>query len=503
MRGDAGRRGGTTRQRAGWAAHAGARRAAVCAAVATALIAGLAACTTQPTVPIGPTSPVVTDPTSDLIGPLRVRGRDLVDASGRTVLIHGLNSVAKSAPFLSSYDGTNLGDADLDRVTRDGFNGIRLGVWPAAVSPQPGVIDHDYVAEVRARVDQLAARGLWVVLDFHQDVFWGMPTWATTPEAAALSDQTPTGLDIGWAAAYASPRSTRQWDDWWANTTVAPGLGVVDAYGLGVAAIAAATKDAPNVVGLELINEPYPGGQILACALSDCPGLDAATARNNERITAAVRRVDPDVPVWWTAQALFPMYSDTHLPAPSAAAGAVGSAFHTYCLYTDGGTPEEPPPAAVDLCEGAFTQGFNRAQQLADRWGAPALLTEFGASASPLNATIPARIADERLLSWFHWASGRYPDVVESQIVRTSAQATAGTPLEQRFDPASGAYLLRFTPDHGIDAPTSIIVPGRAYPTGYATSVDGGRVTSAPNAGRLTVVADPGADEVTVRVARD
>ncbi len=496
MRGDPGRQGGSTRR--------GAGRLALCAAVATALIGGLAAaCTTQPTVAIGPTSPVVTDPTSDLIGPMRVRGRDLVDASGRTVLIHGLNSVAKSAPFLSSSDGTNLGGADLDRVTRDGFNGIRLGVWPASVSPQPGVIDHDYVAAVRTRVDQLAARGLWVILDFHQDVFWGMPGWATTPEAAALSDQTPAGLDIGWAAAYASPRSTRQWDDWWANAAVTPGLGVVDAYGIGVAAIAEATKDAPNVVGLELINEPYPGGQIVACVLNDCPGLDAATARNNERITAAVRRVAPDLPVWWTAQALFPMYSDTQLPGPGAADGPVGNAFHTYCLYTDGGTPEEPPPAAVELCEGAFTQGFNRAQQLANRWGTPALLTEFGASASPLNATIPARLADERLLSWFHWESGRYPDVVESQIVRTSAQATAGTPIEQRFDPASGAYLLRFTPDHTVVAPTSIVVPGRAYPTGYATSVEGGRVTSAPDAGRLTVVADPGADEVTVRVARD
>lgn len=496
MRGEPGRQSGDTRR--------GARRLAVCAAVATALVAGLtAACTSQPTVAIAPTSPVVTDPTSDLVGPMRVRGRDLVDATGRVVLIHGLNSVAKSAPFLSTYDGTTLGDADLDRVTRDGFNGIRLGVWPASVSPQPGVIDHDYVAAVRERVDQLAARGLWVILDFHQDVFWGMPTWATTPEAAALSDQTPAGLDIGWAAAYASPRSTRQWDDWWANTAVAPGLGVVDAYGLGVAAIAEAAADAPNVVGLELINEPYPGGQILACALNDCPGLDAATARNNQRITEAVRRVDPDVPVWWTAQALFPMYSDTTLSGPRPGDGPVGHAFHTYCLYTDGGTPEEPPPAAVDLCEGAFTQGVNRALNLADRWGTPALLTEFGASANPLNATIPARLADERLLSWFHWASGRYPDVVESQIVRTSAQATAGTPTEQRFDPASGAYLLRFTPDHDVTAPTSIVVPGRVYPAGYAVSVDGGRVTSAANSGRLTVVADPDADEVVVRVVRD
>jgi hypothetical protein len=105
-------------------------------------------------------------------------------------------------------------------------------------------------------------------------------------------------------------------------------------------------------------------------------------------------------------------------------------------------------------------------------------------------------------LSWFHWASGRYPDVVESQIVRTSAQATAGSPLQQRFDPATGDYLLRFRPDPTVTLPTSIVVPGRVYPAGYEVSVVAGSVTSAPDAGRVLVVADPGATEVVVRITR-
>ncbi len=461
----------------------------------------VAACSPTPTVPLAPDSPVVDAPAPDLLGPIRLEGSRFVDAAGRDVIIHGLNSVEKSPPFLSELTPTELGGAELDRITRDGFNGIRLGVWPAAVMPSPGVVDHEYVDRVRSVVDALGERGLWVLLDFHQDVFWGMPTWATSPGAAALSADPPAGLDIGWAAAYAAPRSNRQWDEWWANARTSPGsdLGVVDAYAVGVAAVAARHADAPNVIGVEVINEPYPGSALLACGLSNCPDLDAAATRANTIVTEAVRAVAPDMPVWWTPQALFPIYSDTTMARPGPTGGPGGLSFHTYCLYTDGGTPEAPPPAASALCGGVFEQAFDRAERLAGRWQGPAMLTEFGASASPLNVTAPVRLADERLLSWFHWESGRYPDVVESQIVRPSAQATAGTPLSQSFDPASGAYRFTYRSDPGITAPTSIVVPGRAYPGGYEVEVVGGTVTSPPDAGRVLVEAD-GSVERTVEV---
>ena len=79
---------------------------------AVILAAGtVAACTPQPTVPIAPDSPVVSPPEPDLVGPLRIIDDRLVDAAGRTVLIHGLNSVAKSEPFLSTVTPTAIGDA--------------------------------------------------------------------------------------------------------------------------------------------------------------------------------------------------------------------------------------------------------------------------------------------------------------------------------------------------------------------------------------------------------
>ena len=47
-----------------------------------------------------------------------------------------------------------------------------------------------------------------------------------------------------------------------------------------------------------------------------------------------------------------------------------------------------------------------------------------------------------------------------------------------------------------------IVVPTEQYPDGYVAEVVGGTTTSAPDAGRVTVEADAGADEVVVRITR-
>ena len=482
--------------------------------VGLALVAAvMAGCTTVPEpvvhLPAAGT-PVVTTVAADTVGPLRQRGAELIDAAGRSVLIHGINSVEKSTPFISTLDDGQLGPADFASFERDGINGVRLGVWPAALMPEPGVVDQDYLDLVARDVDALTAHHLWVLLDLHQDVFTGMPTWATLPDAAALSDTPPDILTslIGWSAAYVSPRSLRQWDDWLTNAEVSPGVGVVDAYADGLAQLAARFADSDNVIGIELMNEPFPGTPVLDCVSGNCPAVDAQLSAQSVRMTNRIRQVAPDMGVWWEPFTLstllgHPTMSATGVtPAPDGP--QVGVSFHAYCFETDAGTPVEPPVHEVALCNQLFGNDFDNAARLTDAFGGAQMLTEFGASQNPLNATLGARFADQRLLSWFHWGQrpDDAPDVVGSQLIRTSAQATAGHVQSQSFDPATGAFTLVYQPDHTIGAPTSIVVPARQYPDGYAVQVIGGAVTSAANSGRLTVVADANAGSVTVTISR-
>ena len=322
---------------------------------------------------------VVAPADADVVGPIRLVGRELVDATGRVVIIHGTNSVQKSEPYLSALEDGWLGPADLERFRVDGFNGVRLGVWAAALMPEPGVIDTDYLDRVAEVVDVLEAHHLWVLLDFHQDVFWGMPDWATTPAAAALSSRPPAELaGIGWAAAYGAPRSLRQWEDWWDDVPTTDGRGVREAFGDGVAAVADRFADEPTVIGIDLLNEPFAGDEFLSCVLASCAARYAQVTQAFTELTARARAVAPDLPVWWE-----PFVIGAPFPGVAAPPANVGYTFHAYCLGTDGGEPTAPDPVAVAFCNEVFTGIFNQAGNVGASWNVPTLLGEFGASVEP------------------------------------------------------------------------------------------------------------------------
>ena len=122
------------------------------------------------------------------------------------------------------------------------------------------------------------------------------------------------------------------------------------------------------------------------------------------------------------------------------------------------------------LCQGVYDGAVGDALGIGARWDVPILLGEFGASASPLNSTRLTELADEHLLSWMHWHCCDASEVVRTNLVRTYAQATAGRPLSQRYDPASGEFEFRYRPDPAVDAPTVIAVPSDPYPDGYSVT---------------------------------
>ena len=104
-----------------------------------------------------------------------VASRNFVDSLGRTRIFHGMNAVYKIAPWFPATTGfdstTTLSRIDAKNLKSWGLNLVRLGVmWPG-VEPTQGNYNSSYLDEIQTIVDNLQSEEIYVILDFHQDIF--------------------------------------------------------------------------------------------------------------------------------------------------------------------------------------------------------------------------------------------------------------------------------------------------------------------------------------------
>jgi endoglycosylceramidase len=153
---------------------------------------------------------------------------------------------AKLPPFLPFDD-----PAAFDPLAAWGWNAVRLLVLWEAIEPQRGVIDREYLARVRALAEAAGARGLHVIVDFHQDLFAralggdGAPEWAVAVRGKPASART-------WFADYAlSPAVRGSFAAFWRDDN-----GIRTEFLACVREVMLALRDVPMVLGYDVLNEP-------------------------------------------------------------------------------------------------------------------------------------------------------------------------------------------------------------------------------------------------------
>lgn len=447
--------------------------------------------------------------------PLSHATRWITDASGRVVIVHGINMVYKRAPYYPS--ATGFGAEDAEFLQSIGMNAVRVGVIWKGLEPEPGVFDEAYVERIEETVNTLAAHGIVSVIDMHQDMYnelfegEGAPDWAVEDEGL---ENPHNGFNLNYST---NPALNASMNNFWANSPGPGGEGLQEYFADAWRYLAAHFKGNESVLGYEIWNEPWPGKEAGAClSPKGCHTFDATLSSFYERVAHAIREADPATAIYYEPNVLFDYGRPTYTKAlgdPNA-----GFAFHDYC------TARSP-----EGCESEKTV-FKYALAHVKKTKEALLLTEFGSTSAEGDLDGMVAMADANMVPWLEWSFCRCEDptgptedplVINPEEPPTGAnvgqlalhtlvepypQVIAGTPKAWRFERSSGSFTLSYLTkkaskgNFGAGAVAEVAAPATTYPDGYTASASGASVVSAPNAPVVELSADSGAKKISLSI---
>ncbi len=297
---------------------------------------------------------------------LTANGTNFTDSLGRVVFLRGVDAGGRSkfAPYVPFDFGSDFDGAlakYMDRAASWGIDAMRVPFTWAALEPTQGQDDAQWLAHYDAIIDAAWARGIWSIIDFHQDIYSevycgdGFPAWTVANPPAPHHDCPQ------WSFSYFNDANVKAaFDAFWA-----PGSSVMTAYVAAWDRMIARYKDKPGVVGFEPINEPGWG--------SADPQTFSATTLSAfyAQIVTHMRGLAPSSLIFIDPVGLDGISETTALVRPPG--DGVVFAPHFYPLTTN-------PDAVLD--------DMNKWKTVSDAWGTPTLVGEFGAN-DQLSSTLP------------------------------------------------------------------------------------------------------------------
>ncbi|KAI9203944.1 glycoside hydrolase superfamily [Polychytrium aggregatum] len=428
-----------------------------------------------------------------------------VDQHQRVRIFHGVNVVYKLFPYVPSTDAfdpfDSFSEEDARLLWSNGMNLIRLAVmWPG-VEPQRSVRNQSYIEQIRKIVTLSAAYNISVILEFHQDLLSeaycgeGIPQWATYtdrsmhfPFPLGWQDVIPLQLNLGDDhtppfALGSDGRPSRSdcdrfyWSQFTYSALVAAGYqqfytnwnGTRDAFVNHWKFVASSFLQHENVLGYEIMNEPFPGDfwknfeLVLPTPTTSQLPDRALIAPFMDVVARAIYSVDPSRVVFWTGNVVTDVAPVGFDEVPGGKTRASHSAL-VYHYYSTNHPNLEP---FVD-------------QRIQDsrRLGCASILTEFDLGA-PERAQV-MDLMDKQHQSWAAWQYKRYAPItgwswgffnedgsqnlsVQRALARIYPEAVSGILVSYAYDPDSRTFEMSFWASPEIAMPTRIRVPPSQY----------------------------------------
>lgn len=402
------------------------------------------------------------------------------DPQGRLMYFRGVNIAANSKypPFIPFED-----QRWWDLLASWGFNMARLTLFWEAIEPQPGIYGRSYLDKVEQMVDQASARGIYILLDMHQDLYsrWlhgdGAPDWAFP---AGVNPENNDGFGGRfWGCAYTLSRDVRA-----CFTNFFESGQLREHYRNALVEVAKRVKDKPNILGYDIMNEPSCG---------NIQNYDGHFENNflkplYEETIAAVRQVHPGA-VGFVEPHIIDTYTSKLTPFK---VDRLVYAPHLYNFVSNtllfDPIPEDVPFSILLLIHQEKAK-YLRMPLFVGEFGSPWRLQPFYARDMAVNDAL--EVLENNFVSCSYWDYSvedvdAWNEEDYSLIdktgnprgigvnVRPYVRSLRGIPLHQSFDRTSRVYSLRFKSEPGVP-PSVIYVPEAIqYPDGFRVCVSDG-----------------------------
>ena len=434
------------------------------------------------------------------------------DQYGRQLILHGLNtsSSAKSEPERQPWITENN---VIKEDTSFGFNFVRYLIFWDAIEPQKDVFDETYLDKVAERVNWYTSRGMYVMLDMHQDLYSivfdgdGAPEWACRSNGVA-----PINLPGGtpWWLKNIDPAVVNCWVNFWSYSNHKD---LQDHYILAWKKVAQRFNNNPYVIGYDLMNEPW-GGDLIKTFITGQFEREQLAAFYN-RLIPALRLEAPNkylffeplpAPVTFGAASNLPKVNDSRTISKLAYAPHC----YPYDTHEGLGYTASSKKNLVDWER-------ERNKDVQRHGNIPLVCGEFGLSPSQNGFEEYMKdfhnMADRNQWNWTYWSNDRggwsplnadnSETVVAAKLVRVYPKATAGKIQSFSFDETTKKFEMTFTTNTAISQPTEIFVPKRFYPNGWNIQVSGSTnysYTFDETKNCIKFVAKENAKEITIQL---
>lgn len=191
--------------------------------------------------------------------------KNFIDSEGRERIFNGVNLCDKG--YFSPEKNKKLYDLPfneelISKLSKLGFNLVRLGITWDAVEPKPFEYDEEFLGRLEKVADLCHKYGIYFFLDMHQDLYgghaenWGdgAPPWACLTDGAKFKK-----TKFVWAEGYFWGKAVhKSFDNFWADKEV-NGVSLQTYFCKMWQHVAERFKDHPALFGFDILNEPFPG----------------------------------------------------------------------------------------------------------------------------------------------------------------------------------------------------------------------------------------------------